>query len=346
VRKSPLSREVDLLKLSKDILRKGKSIRFQARGWSMRPFIQDGDFITISPVENFSLKVGNVVLYSASGNRIIVHRIIRKYKKEGKITFFIKGDAAFGSPDRVDAQNVLGKVTAVERKGRRRSYDTKFNRLIGWFAASLSPFSPWIYPAGSILKRWGRRLGGVILEKLQGLKIYNILVNKLIKNEVRYQIASSNEVDSLNQLHRYNRRAGSGETEDVLNEYFQTTQDADFLIIAKRNKRIIGSLILAKFPESDYPYAGWWVFDLRVNRRYRGIGIGERLVRMAIEKVAKHNASDIKLLAFEDEKRARNLYQKLDFRQISIPELDKQLKEEAKKSSRRRVILAKNLKSG
>ena len=45
----------DLLELSQAILEKGNSIRFQAKGWSMRPFIQDGDFIIVSPVQNSSI---------------------------------------------------------------------------------------------------------------------------------------------------------------------------------------------------------------------------------------------------------------------------------------------------
>lgn len=161
------SKEADFLGLSQDILKRGKSIRFQARGWSMRPFIQDGDFITVSPAENSSLKTGDVVFYSTTGNRLIVHRIIRKHKKNDRTTILVKGDASFDSPERITGQHVLGKVTAIERNGRKVSLDTKSNQIKGLFFAGISPFNRGIYSIGSIVKRVGRRLIGGILEKRQ-----------------------------------------------------------------------------------------------------------------------------------------------------------------------------------
>jgi len=150
-----------LLKLSRDILEKGKSIRFQAKGWSMRPFIRDGDFIVVSPVKSSSIRKGDVVFYSNAENKIIVHRIVRKYKKNDRITVLIKADASFGSPEKVDIQNVLGKAIAIERNGREKRLDRKLYQIIGLFFAVISPFSRWIYPIGSIMKQSGRRILGV-----------------------------------------------------------------------------------------------------------------------------------------------------------------------------------------
>ncbi len=149
-----------LLKLSRDILEKGKSIRFQAKGWSMRPFIRDGDFIVVSPVKSSSIRKGDVVFYPNAENKIIVHRIIRKYKQKGRMTVLIKGDASFSSPEKMDIQNVLGKVIAIERNGRKKRLDTKLYQIIGLFFAVISPFSRWIYSIGSVVKHSGRRLLG------------------------------------------------------------------------------------------------------------------------------------------------------------------------------------------
>jgi len=342
VKKSIVSSEVDLLALSKDILKRGKSIRFQARGWSMRPFIRDGDIITISPVEDSALKTGDVVLYLGAGNRIIVHRIINKYKKEGRITLLVKGDAAFGSAEKVEAQNVLGKVTAIDRNGRLKRLDTKPQQIIGLFVGGISPFSRWIYPAGSLVKKNGRKILGSMLEKLQSFNLYGTLVKKFIKGDILYECISPDEAYSFSEdelLVEFDERPGTKKKKQ------EKSRDSDYCFAAQRKGRIIGSVTLTKSPQSDYPYAGWWIFGLSVNRRYRGLGIGEILVKMAVETAVKHRASEIKLLAFEDAKRARNLYQKLGFRRISIPELDKQLIQEAKKSLRRRIIFAKNVES-
>ena len=79
----------------------------------------------------------------------------------------IKGDASFGSPEKVDMQNVLGKVVAIERNGRGEKLDTKLYRIIGLFFAGISPFSRWVYPIGSRVKHKGRRLLGIILRSHQ-----------------------------------------------------------------------------------------------------------------------------------------------------------------------------------
>jgi signal peptidase I len=150
-----------LLKLSRDMLEKGKSIRFQAKGWSMRPFIRDGDFIVVSPVKSSSIRKGDIVFYSNAENEIIVHRIIRKYKKNDRITVLIKGDASFGPPEKVDIQKVLGKAKAIERNGREKRLDRKLYQLISLFFAVISPFSRWIYPVGNKMKQSGRKIIGV-----------------------------------------------------------------------------------------------------------------------------------------------------------------------------------------
>lgn len=343
MKKRILSSEIDLLALSRDILRRGKSLRFQARGWSMRPFIRDGDFITISPVENSSLKTGDVVLYLGAGNQIVVHRIINKYKKERRVTMLIKGDAALGSAEKVDAQNVLGKVTIIERNGRLKRLDTKLYQMIGVIVAGISPFSRWVYPAGSFMKQSGRKILGKILEKLQGLNLYSLLVKKFIKGDILYKCVLPDEAHSLSEE---KLKLEFEKTSYVRKKKASKSKDLDYCLLAQRKGRIIGSATLTKFPQSDYPYSGWWIFGLGVNRRYRGLGIGEILVKMAVETAVKHKGSEIKLLAFEDAERALKLYKKLGFRQISIPELDKQLIQEAQKTLRRRIILAKNIKSG
>lgn len=304
----------DFVGLSAELLGGGSYLRFQAKGWSMRPLIHDGDFITVSPIENSAVKVGDVVFYTLSEGRVMVHRVINKYKKDSSVTMLIKGDATFSPPDKVDSRNVLGKVVAIERNGHKRNLDTRFYQTLNLLFARISPLSYWIYPIGSRLKRSGRRLLGDMLRELQSFKLYCILVKNLMKGDIDYQIKDS--------------------------------EDAGYRLVAKRKDKIIGGVTLTKFPEGGYPYVGWWLFGMSVNWPYRRIGLGEELTRMAMEVAAKDGISEIRLLVFEDAKHAINLYQKLGFRRISMPELDKQLEEEAKKGSRRRIILARDINSG
>jgi hypothetical protein len=76
------------------------------------------------------------------------------------MTVLIKGDASFSSPEKIDIQNVLGKVIAIERNGRKKRLDTKLHQIIGLLLSGISPVSHWIYPIGSVVKHSGRRLLG------------------------------------------------------------------------------------------------------------------------------------------------------------------------------------------
>ena len=58
----PLSGQA-LLDLMRAVLAKGVPFRFCARGWSMAPFIRDGDVITVSPLRQSLPGVGEVVAF-------------------------------------------------------------------------------------------------------------------------------------------------------------------------------------------------------------------------------------------------------------------------------------------
>lgn len=335
----------DLLKLSRCLIEIGTSIRFRAKGFSMRPFIQDGDLITVSPLRNSSVRVGDVVLYKTADDRVIAHRVVQKTIKDKKTVFFIKGDATFGQPEKVVKERLLGRIAAIERNGRKRKLNTKLYRIIGLFFAGLSPFSRWIYPIGSRVKHSGRKLLGSFLEKLQSIKFYGFLVKKLVKENIRYKIATPDDAYLLSWLYRYNQQPESENPMNALYEQLKNPKHSEYWIIAKQKDKVIGGVSLTKSQESDYPHSDWWLFGMKVNWRYRRMGIGEKLLEMVTEVAAKNNASEIKLLVFKDAKPAVNLYQKLGFHQISIPELDRNLQEEAKKNLRHRIILAKDIKS-
>ena len=311
----------------------------------MRPFIQDGDLITVSPLRDYPIRSGDVVLYKTADDRAIVHRVIRKTKKSSKAVFFIKGDAAFGQPEEVDTERILGRVTAIERNGLKRRLDTKLYRIIGLLFAGLSPFSRWIYPLGSKVKHKGRKHLGIILVKLQSLKLYGFLAKKMMKENIHYKIATPSDAHSVSLFYMHGEQHKSENYTDTLKEQLKNPENSGYWFVAKQKDMVIGGVTLTKFQESNYPYEGWWLFGMKVKLRYRRMGIGEKLTKMAADVAAKHGATEIRLLVFEDAKPANNLYRKSGFRRISIPELNRQLEKEAQENSRRRIIFLKDVKS-
>lgn len=98
-----------LVGLMRQVFSKGMQFRFQARGASMAPFIQDGDVICIAPLGKNGPGLGEVTAFLHPQNgRLVVHRVVGKHG----VTCLIQGDNLPGSPDGlVSIENLLGRVT-------------------------------------------------------------------------------------------------------------------------------------------------------------------------------------------------------------------------------------------
>lgn len=128
----------EFLELSKDILGRGFSVRFKARGGSMRPFIRDGDFLVIEPVNASKLRKGDIVLYRKKSGQAVVHRLIKISFREGKKYFAAEGDFESTGGDFISRQNILGRVVIIENerisfkidKGWGRSINNIFTLLL------------------------------------------------------------------------------------------------------------------------------------------------------------------------------------------------------------------------
>lgn len=114
-RELPLSGE-DLLGLLSEVLAKGVRFRFRASGYSMSPFIRDGDVITVRPCKGASLRKGTVAAYVRPlDGQLAVHRIVGGTEAG----FALKGDHEPVADHPVAASAILGVVDRVERNGRR-----------------------------------------------------------------------------------------------------------------------------------------------------------------------------------------------------------------------------------
>jgi len=156
-----------------------------------------------------------------------------------------------------------------------------------------------------------RRIGGRLVRCIQGFKTYRNLAKRLIRGEIRYQ--------------------------------WEPSQDSTKYFLVRRRDKIIGRTTINNFLKADSHYHGWWIFGTWVDWRYRGLGVGSRLTEVLCEFARKEEASDVKLLVFKDNKPALNLHGKLDFYQTRIVQIDKELREEAKKTGRQRIIMKRDL---
>ena len=105
-----------LLELMAAVLAKGYDFRFRARGWSMIPFIHDGDIICVSPIQEKPPGVGEVVAYiQPACEKLVVHRLVRRLGND----WLVRGDNTLQETgERVPGVKLIGRVTRIERDGK------------------------------------------------------------------------------------------------------------------------------------------------------------------------------------------------------------------------------------
>ena len=112
-----------------------KSVTFVVRGFSMRPFLEDGrdKVILVPPREP---KVGDVVLAEVREQTYALHRVIKI--KDGVYT--MRGD---GNPLRMTEEftydKIIGLAEAFIRKGKRVSVDSRKWRCYSACWSALKP---------------------------------------------------------------------------------------------------------------------------------------------------------------------------------------------------------------
>jgi hypothetical protein len=104
---------VRFIETLKDLLGRGHVVRFQADGWSMHPTIRYGEMITVEPLGESPVRAGDVLLYRHARSAI-AHRLVRMTSTE----LVLRGDAADCCDAPINSDQLLGRVVAVERRGR------------------------------------------------------------------------------------------------------------------------------------------------------------------------------------------------------------------------------------
>jgi hypothetical protein len=101
-----------------DLLRRGHSVRFRAKGGSMHPTIREGEAITAAPAPPAGIKRGEVILRRL-GHGVLAHRVVRILRSpDGALVFVTRGDSSAGHDQPAGESEVLGRIIAVERGGR------------------------------------------------------------------------------------------------------------------------------------------------------------------------------------------------------------------------------------
>lgn len=141
----------ELKGLAAQILAENRVVRMRVRGYSMIPFIREGDILEIQPLKNQTIRRGDVVMCVLPDRRLVIHRVVQVRGYPGHPSFLMQGDAACAPDGIVTGSQILGRVGALERSGRRRMLDNPCQRSLVWLWLNLSPFTRQVYSSRSIV---------------------------------------------------------------------------------------------------------------------------------------------------------------------------------------------------
>lgn len=104
-----------LKELLQSVIQKGFPFRFKAGGFSMSPFIKDGDILTVSPLGEVPPRIGDVVIFIHPVNQnVVVHRVVAKREN----AYLVKGDNTIELDRPLPPDCILGRLDRLERNGK------------------------------------------------------------------------------------------------------------------------------------------------------------------------------------------------------------------------------------
>jgi signal peptidase len=109
--------------LAGEVLKKGGAFHFQAHGGSMRPFLFNGETIELTAVAANQLRRGDIVLCWLAKDKLVLHRVVQVQKTAFGRRFLIQGDGSCWPDGWAPDEAVLGKATAVLRRGQWAALD-------------------------------------------------------------------------------------------------------------------------------------------------------------------------------------------------------------------------------
>jgi ribosomal protein S18 acetylase RimI-like enzyme len=311
------------LSLLQGMAERGASLRTSVRGFSMTPFIQDQDVVTIAPMNGRPPRVGEVVAFSHPDcDRLAIHRVVACTERG----WIVRGDNCPEADGVVGIERVHGRVVAVERGGKPVRVGLGMS---GRLIAALNRGT--LLGRCNMLLHLPRRAAGFTFRHAQGLATFRAVGRRVAPG---FEIAVASEAD-CETVHRQH---------NPLMPYLRSPPDPQVTNwVAKVGPRIVGFVQLTTRSEEGSGWRGHWLLSLSVQSRYRGLGIGDALTQVVVDRSVADGAPDLRLAVYEDNFRAIGLYEKMGFERITVPVLEPVFLGEKAARGRRRIVMQKRL---
>jgi len=154
-------REDVFAELAADMLRKFGEFEFVARGSSMIPCVFPGDTLIVRRDTPGSVCAGDVILL-ARARRFYAHRLVNKTEEEGPMRLITRGDALRQNDPPFTEDEMLGRVAAVIRRGKRieiAGHPGTVRCMVRWIVRRSNTAARWLLRWHSLRGQLARNLG-------------------------------------------------------------------------------------------------------------------------------------------------------------------------------------------
>jgi hypothetical protein len=118
-----------------EVLKSSGEAKLAVTGTSMLPTIWPGDVLEVQRQQAAEISPGDVVLCERKGG-FLAHRVVGKVDGPERTLLITRGDASPAPDLPVTPEQLLGRVTAILRGGRRLEPRlTRWGRVVSWVLA-------------------------------------------------------------------------------------------------------------------------------------------------------------------------------------------------------------------
>ncbi len=242
-----------------------------AKGMCMYPLVRPGDRLHIQSRSVEQVNVGEIAVSRREG-RLVCHRVVDKGILNGRAYIVTRSDRNKQNNDPFTYdEDLLGIVTSIERNGHPiNPYDNRRNRLSRFYSAALRTLTESFYSwRGPIV---------VVLSAIQRAPIYQsgsrlltAFSNRTIRFEVRVWKKSWKKLDLY--------LPQEPDEFDLSGPEFQGSSPDGWTLVLHLNKNQKPAVQATFQSDSER----WYLKDLHIRSRYRGMGLGKDLLLKAEE---------------------------------------------------------------
>lgn len=145
--KSKANKTKASITLLRDLCLKNRNIWLPVLSGSMQPLFGIGDEVQVQSINPNNIRTGDIIVF-ADHEKLIVHRVIKKLKKE-RVFFLQKGDNAIETGV-VQSKDIIGRVTCVRKRMRMIHLDHGAWKILGLILTCLSCSSYYLEPRSQV----------------------------------------------------------------------------------------------------------------------------------------------------------------------------------------------------